>query len=96
MVHRSVPAVQPSQGGDGNERCSTLTQDHPYGRSRMLKMTGLLVIGALVAGISLDRRRRRERRRLPRAEIQRWEEEGGAIPTSVDSTAAPTAPAPGH
>jgi hypothetical protein len=62
----------------------------------MLKMTGLLVIGALVAGISLDRRRRRERRRLPRVEIQRWEEEGGAVPTSADRIAAQTAPATGH
>jgi hypothetical protein len=93
MVRRSASTVQSSQGGDGNERCSTLTQDHPYGRSRMLKMSGLLVIGAVIAGISLDRRRRRERRRLPRTEIQRWEEEGGAIPMSRDPTEAETAPA---
>jgi hypothetical protein len=58
----------------------------------MLRMTGLLVIGALVAGISLDRRRRRGRGRLPRAEILRWEEEGGAVPTGPDMTAAQTAP----
>jgi len=55
---------------------------------------GLLSIGALVLGVSLDRRRQRERQRLPRGEIHRWEEEGGAVPTSRTSTAAQTETTP--
>jgi hypothetical protein len=57
---------------------------------------GLLSIGAIVLGTQLDRRRQRERQRLPRPEIHRWEEEGGAVPVSGARTAAqtktPTAP----
>jgi hypothetical protein len=51
---------------------------------------GLLSIGAVVLGTQLDRRRQRERERLPRAEIHRWEEEGGAVPVSRRKTAAQT------
>ena len=51
---------------------------------------GLLSIGAVVLGTQLDRRRQRERERLPRAEIHRWEEEGGAVPTTRSRTAAQT------
>ncbi len=51
---------------------------------------GLLSIGAVILGTSLDRRRQRERQRLPRAEIHRWEEEGGAVPVSRAATAAQT------
>ena len=51
---------------------------------------GLLSIGAVVLGTQLDRRRQRERQRLPRREIHRWEEEGGAVPVSRASTAAQT------
>ncbi len=51
---------------------------------------GLLSIGAVVLGTQLDRRRQRERQRLPRAEIHRWEEEGGAVPVSRRRTAAQT------
>jgi hypothetical protein len=40
---------------------------------------GLLAIGAVVAGIAVDRRRRLARGRVPREEISRWEDEGGAI-----------------
>jgi hypothetical protein len=53
---------------------------------------GLLAIGALLFGTQLDRRRQRERQRLPRPEIQRWEEEGGAVPVSTGRTAAQTQP----
>jgi hypothetical protein len=57
---------------------------------------GLLSIGAVVLGTQLDRRRQRERQRLPRPEIHRWEEEGGAVPVGGARTAAqtetPTAP----
>ena len=51
---------------------------------------GLLSIGAVVLGTQLDRRRQRERHSLPRREIHRWEEEGGAVPVSRARTAAQT------
>lgn len=59
---------------------------------------GLLSIGAVIGGRALDRRRQRERQRLPRPEIHRWEEEGGAVPvnrarTAAQTTADPPAPA---
>jgi hypothetical protein len=53
-------------------------------------MIGALGIGAIALGTSLDRRRRRERQKVPRPEIHRWEEEGGAVPTSRARTAAQT------
>ena len=43
---------------------------------------GILVIAAVAAGRALDDHRRRQRRKVPRPEINRWEEEGGAVPTS--------------
>ncbi|MEJ0034567.1 MAG: hypothetical protein WDO68_00545 [Gammaproteobacteria bacterium] len=52
---------------------------------------GLLSIGAVILGTTLDRRRQRERQRLPRQDIHRWEEEGGAVPASSARTAAQTA-----
>jgi hypothetical protein len=56
---------------------------------------GILAIGAVAAGHALDDHRRRQRRRVPRPEINRWEEEGGAVPVSTGRTAAQTAsPAP--
>jgi hypothetical protein len=54
-------------------------------------LTGLLIIGALIAGNALDRRRRREQR-LPRPEINRWEEEGGAVAAMPDRPAAQPSP----
>jgi hypothetical protein len=51
---------------------------------------GLVSIGAIILGTQLDRRRQRERSRLPRPELHRWEEEGGAIPVSRARTAAQT------
>jgi len=45
---------------------------------------GLLSVGVIALGAALDRRRRRERQRLPRPDIDRWEEEGGALPTGAD------------
>ena len=51
---------------------------------------GLLSIGAVILGTQLDRQRQRDRQRLPRAEIHRWEEEGGAVPVSRKRTAAQT------
>ena len=51
---------------------------------------GFLAIGAVVLGTQLDRRRQRERQRLSRPEIHRWEEEGGAVPVSRGGTAAQT------
>jgi len=55
---------------------------------------GLLSLGAVALGVSLDRRRQRERQRLPRREIHRWEEEGGAVPTSGARSAAQTEATP--
>jgi hypothetical protein len=55
---------------------------------------GLLSIGAVILGTSLDRRRQRERERLPRPEIHRWEEEGGAVDVSRAQTTAQTAQMP--
>jgi hypothetical protein len=40
-----------------------------------------LAIGAVALGIGYDRRRQRERSRVARPEIHRWEEEGGAVPS---------------
>jgi hypothetical protein len=48
---------------------------------------GVLAVGVVALGAGYDRRRQRERSRLTRPEIDRWEEEGGAVPT--DSGRAP-------
>jgi len=58
--------------------------------SRMNWAIGLLSIGAVILGTTLDRRRQRERQRLPRHDLHRWEEEGGAVPVSPVRTAAQT------
>jgi hypothetical protein len=54
-------------------------------------MIGILAIGAVAAGHALDDHRRHQRRRVPRPEINRWEDEGGAVPVSTGRTAAQTA-----
>lgn len=51
----------------------------------MSRLVGLLAIAVIAAGISFDRRRRRERTRLTRPEINRWEDEGGAIPPESET-----------
>lgn len=51
---------------------------------------GLLSVGAVILGATLDRRRQRERQRLPRQDIHRWEDEGGSVPVSPVRTAAQT------
>jgi hypothetical protein len=59
----------------------------------MSRQAGVLAIAGLVvvaAGAAFDRRRRREKGRLARPEINRWEEEGGAIPTESEHIAAQT------
>ncbi len=63
----------------------------------MSRQAGLLAIAVtavaalfVAAGTAFDRHRRRERPRLARPEINRWEEEGGAIPTDSRHTAAQT------
>jgi hypothetical protein len=48
-----------------------------------------LAIGVVALGAGFDRRRQRERARLARPEINRWEEEGGAV-----SAAAPVVHSP--
>jgi hypothetical protein len=50
----------------------------------------LLAIGAVALGVGYDRRRRRERSRVARPEIHRWEEEGGAVPTESSRPPAQT------
>jgi len=54
-------------------------------------LIGILAMGAVAAGHALDRSRRQERRRVTRPEINRWEEEGGAVPVSTGRTAAQAA-----
>jgi hypothetical protein len=44
---------------------------------------GFLAIGLVALGAGYDRRRQRELLRLTRPEINRWEEEGGAVPTDT-------------
>ena len=59
-------------------------------RKRMNWAIGLLSVGAVILGTTLDRRRQRERQRLPRQELHRWEDEGGAVPVTPARTAAQT------
>jgi hypothetical protein len=57
---------------------------------------GVAVIGVFALGwaaMALDQRRQQQRARLPRPEIDRWEEEGGAVPAGTGQTTAQTAPA---
>ena len=49
-----------------------------------------LAIGVVALGAGFDRRRQRERARVARAEIHRWEEEGGAVPVVPDDSPAPS------
>ena len=42
---------------------------------------GVLAVGVVALGAGYDRKRQRERSRVARPEINRWEEEGGSIPT---------------
>jgi hypothetical protein len=46
----------------------------------------LLAIALICAGAAFDRQRRRERVRLARPEINRWEDEGGAIPREPEAS----------
>jgi hypothetical protein len=57
----------------------------------MTWLIGFLAIGAVAAGHALDKDRHLARRRVPRPEINRWEEEGGAVPVTPQRTAAQTA-----
>jgi hypothetical protein len=47
---------------------------------------GFLAIGAVALGAGYDRQRRRERSRVARPEIHRWEEEGGSVPEGPAET----------
>jgi hypothetical protein len=53
---------------------------------------GILAVGLVALGAGYDRKRQRERARVARPEISRWEEEGGAVPAGepVDPAARPT------
>lgn len=48
-----------------------------------------LAIGVVALGAAYDRRRQRERSSLSRSQMQRWEDEGGALPTGPPSPARP-------
>jgi hypothetical protein len=48
---------------------------------------GVLAVGVVALGAGYDRKRQRERSRVPRPEINRWEEEGGAVPTAEPAEA---------
>jgi hypothetical protein len=61
----------------------------------MSRLVGLLAIAVVAAGIGIDRRRRRERTRLTRREINRWEDEGGAIPPESDTSILNSTARPG-
>jgi hypothetical protein len=65
----------------------------------MRRQTGVLAIAtiavaAISAGTAFDRRRRREKARLARPEIERWEEEGGALAVNSRRSVAQTRPEP--
>ena len=51
---------------------------------------GVLAVGVVALGAGYDRRRQRERSRLARPEINRWEEEGGAVPGDSGPPASQT------
>jgi hypothetical protein len=54
-------------------------------------LIGVLAVGIVALGAGYDRKRQWERSRVSRPEINRWEEEGGAVPT-VEPAAEPTIP----
>lgn len=68
-------------------RLSSVTKNCREGR-RVRWIIGFLAVGVVIAAASHDRRRQQTRSRVPRAEIHRWEEEGGAV------TGTPVRPAP--
>jgi hypothetical protein len=51
-----------------------------------------MAIGLVALGAGFDRRRQRERSRVARPEIDRWEEEGGAVPPKAEPKAAKAPP----
>ncbi len=51
----------------------------------MSRLVGLLAIAVIAAGITFDRRRRHELGSLTRPEINRWEDEGGALAPEPES-----------
>jgi hypothetical protein len=44
---------------------------------------GILAVGLVALGAGYDRKRQRERARVSRPEINRWEEEGGAVALTI-------------
>jgi hypothetical protein len=53
-------------------------------------LIGVLAVGIVALGAGYDRKRQRERSRVSRPEINRWEEEGGAVPAVEPTTPPPT------
>jgi len=49
---------------------------------------GVLAVGVVALAAGYDRKRQRERSRVSRPEISRWEEEGGAVPLDSGPPAA--------
>ena len=67
------------------------SRHNPYESGMQMNWAiGLLSVGAVILGTTLDRRRQRERQRLPRQDLHRWEDEGGAVPERPARTAAQT------
>jgi hypothetical protein len=51
---------------------------------------GILAVGIVALGAGYDRKRQRKRSRVSRPEINRWEEEGGALPADAPHATAQT------
>jgi hypothetical protein len=51
---------------------------------------GALAVGVVALGAGYDRKRQGQRSRVARPEINRWEEEGGAVPTESGRSATQT------
>ncbi len=73
-----VERVQMSRRVDLQNHIQHPTPHAWFDGSRMA--VSVLAIAVISAGAALDRRRRRARASLARPEINRWEDEGGAIP----------------
>jgi hypothetical protein len=59
----------------------------------LIRLLGLVAIGGIAMKLARDRRHASRRRQVsPPASIERWENEGGAVPISSGTTAARVSP----